>query len=282
MRNFPLGANCGQCCGGVVDIVFESISQQPPAWCKRIVNAQDTGQDCILVTPLTNGPGTDKFVFTSADPVSSTLEVQCQKLISSSGAARFVKTKHHEDSACGYLLEPISAPKLQIAVFGAGHVGTALVEVLAKLNCHVQWIDARADQFGNTTYANVEQICAPDPSSHVARLAAGTNCLVMTHSHALDFELCAKLLAREDIPFCGLIGSASKRNRFERLFRQAGFPEEYPERLTCPIGVVGINGKAPTEIAVAVAAQLLQLNHARPAQTAASTHRRQQLAALYH
>ena len=80
----------------------------------------------------------------------------------------------------------------------------------------------------------------------------------MTHSHALDFDICAQLLVRPDIPFCGLIGSASKRARFERLFKQAGLEAAVIDRLTCPIGIAGINGKRPAEIAVSVAAQILQ------------------------
>ena len=104
---------------------------------------------------------------------------------------------------------------------------------------------------------NIVPLQTPDLAAAAASLPAGTLCLVMTHSHPLDFDVCAKLLQRDDIPFCGLIGSTSKKARFERLFKQAGLTETEIARLTCPIGIDGIGGKAPAEIAVAAAAQIL-------------------------
>ena len=83
--------------------------------------------------------------------------------------------------------------------------------------------------------------------------------LVMTHSHALDFEICTRILSRDDVAYAGLIGSRTKRRRFEKRFVKAGLPAARIERLICPIGVDGISGKKPAEIAVAVAAELLQV-----------------------
>ncbi len=83
--------------------------------------------------------------------------------------------------------------------------------------------------------------------------------LVMTHSHALDFEICDRILRRRDARYCGLIGSRSKRRRFEKRYRQQGMPADLLDALTCPIGVDGIRGKKPAEIAVAAAAEVLRL-----------------------
>ena len=81
----------------------------------------------------------------------------------------------------------------------------------------------------------------------------------MTHSHALDFDIVDRILRRGDAQYCGLIGSLSKRRRFEKRYRQQGMPQELIDSLVCPIGVNGINGKKPAEIAVAVAAEILKL-----------------------
>lgn len=86
----------------------------------------------------------------------------------------------------------------------------------------------------------------------------GSYFLVMTHSHPLDLEICDQVLRRDDAAYCGLIGSTSKRRRFERLMKKQGMPEGLLENLVCPIGVSGISGKQPAEIAVAVAAEILQ------------------------
>ena len=82
--------------------------------------------------------------------------------------------------------------------------------------------------------------------------------LVMTHSHPLDFEICERILRRGDAAYCGLIGSVSKRRRFEKRFRQQGLSQRIIDRLVCPIGVAGISGKKPAEIAIAAAAEVLR------------------------
>ena len=89
-------------------------------------------------------------------------------------------------------------------------------------------------------------------------MPAGSYYLVMTHSHPLDLDICAMALQREDAAYCGLIGSVSKRRRFERLLRKQGLSDAALANLTCPIGVPGIEGKKPTEIAIAAVAELLQ------------------------
>ena len=83
--------------------------------------------------------------------------------------------------------------------------------------------------------------------------------LIMTHSHALDFEICDRVLTRGDARYCGLIGSLTKRRRFEKRYRQQGMPEALLDRLVCPIGVDGITGKKPAEIAISVAAEVLRV-----------------------
>jgi xanthine dehydrogenase accessory factor len=160
------------------------------------------------------------------------------------------------------LFETIFPTSWRIAVFGAGHVGRALVGLLGTLDCRAQWIDSRADAFPETVAANVEKVVDAVPADRVKKLAAGAFALVMTHDHALDFEIVAAALPRGDLPYVGLIGSETKRARFVSRLRRAGLPAEAIRRLVCPIGVDGAGGKAPAEIAIAVAAQLLQTRDA--------------------
>jgi xanthine dehydrogenase accessory factor len=160
------------------------------------------------------------------------------------------------------LFEPIRPTALQLALFGAGHVGRALVNVLSTLDCRVRWIDSRADAFPADVPANVAGQIAPSPVACIPSLPAGTFVLVMTHDHALDYELVAAALPRMDLPYVGLIGSETKRARFVARLRRAGVAADAIRRLVCPIGVDGAGGKAPAEIAIAVAAQLLQTRDA--------------------
>lgn len=160
------------------------------------------------------------------------------------------------------LFEPVRPVSLHVALFGAGHVGRALVGLLGTLDCRVQWIDPRAEAFPADPPPNVTVCVEAAPVARLAKLPPGSFVLVMTHDHALDFDLVAAALPRMDLPYVGLIGSETKRARFISRLRRAGLAPEAVRRLVCPIGVEGAGGKAPAEIAIAVAAQLLQTRDA--------------------
>lgn len=156
------------------------------------------------------------------------------------------------------------APPLQVALFGAGHVGHALVRLLATLPCRLLWVDSRDAVFAPQWLEAMDVVCEhSDPvQGAVADLAPGSQVLIMSFSHAEDLEVVAACLQRQrqrgDLDFIGLIGSATKWAVFRRRLEQRGFSAEELDQVTCPIGLPGITGKEPEVIAVAVAAQLLQ------------------------
>jgi xanthine dehydrogenase accessory factor len=98
-----------------------------------------------------------------------------------------------------------------------------------------------------------------DPPELVRRAPPGACFLVLTHSHALDYEVCREILRRDSFSFAGLIGSHTKAARFAHRLARDGIAAERVGRLVCPIGIAGIAAKQPEAIAVAVAAQLLRL-----------------------
>jgi xanthine dehydrogenase accessory factor len=156
----------------------------------------------------------------------------------------------------------IEAPRLSrpdLWIFGAGHVGQALVRLLAELALfEIAWIDSRAQFLPGSLPAGVTPQACAEPAKLAAGAPGGTRFVVMTHDHALDYELCRRILARADLPWVGLIGSASKAARFRSRLLRDGLGRETLSRLICPIGVPGITSKLPGAIAVAIAAQLLQ------------------------
>jgi len=162
--------------------------------------------------------------------------------------------------AASVLFEPIRPVAWRLALFGAGHVGSALVRLLRELPCRVDWFDGRADAFPEAPPANVRAHAADDPAALVGGLTAGSRVLVMTHDHALDFAIVAAALARDDLPFVGVIGSETKRARFAHRLARAGVDRATIDRLICPIGLPGVGGKRAAEIAVSIAAQLLALH----------------------
>lgn len=155
---------------------------------------------------------------------------------------------------------PAPAPRFFLQLYGAGHVGRAIVALLAGLPCRVQWIDEREGEFpaGPREPAHIERLCVEPVQAEVALAPPGAFYLVLTHSHDLDQAIAEAILRRGDFGFFGLIGSRTKRARFLRRFEQRGIDAAVLARMTCPIGVPGITGKEPEVLAVAVVAQLLQ------------------------
>lgn len=149
-----------------------------------------------------------------------------------------------------------------VALFGGGHVGKALVNVLGRLPFAVTWIDSRDEIFPSQVPDNVRCEHSDPVQAAVADLAPGSRVLIMSFSHAEDLDVVAaclrRLRERGDLPYVGLIGSKTKWATFRHRLQERGFGQEELARVTCPIGVPGIQGKEPEVIAVAVAAQLLQ------------------------
>lgn len=253
-RSFPLGSSMGQCCGGVVEILFEPLSRGMPAWLRDLRALHGQREPAIVVTRISR-TAPAKFVVT-ADNVFGDDDGDASMV----AAARDVLKDEKPDALrkVQEFYEPVVMPDLNIAVFGAGHVGSAVVAALSGLDCNIRWIDSRRNIFRNVP-GNVRAIEAPEPALEVAAMPPDSYYLVMTHSHAIDFDVCDRILRREDARYCGLIGSLSKRRRFEKRYRQQGMAQGMIDTLVCPIGVDGISGKKPAEIAVSAAAEILKV-----------------------
>lgn len=200
-KRFALGPSLGQCCGGVMDLSFETISQA------------------------------------QLDALQAKLDAACQP----------------------------------IALFGGGHVGRAITSLLATLPYRVTWIDSRDEIFPANTPSRITCEHSDPVQSAVADLKSGSQVLIMSFSHAEDLEIVLQCLKRnrtaaargkkKDLPFIGLIGSKTKWATFQNRLRERGFTDAELAQITCPIGIPEIHGKEPEVIAVAVAAQLLQMTN---------------------
>ena len=144
-----------------------------------------------------------------------------------------------------------------VMLYGAGHVGKAVAAALGPLPCRVAWLDGREEMFPASLPLNAERRVAGDLAALGARAPGDAFHLVMTHSHPLDLAVCEGVLRAERFAWLGLIGSATKRARFEARLKAAGIAPRTLARLVCPIGIQGIAGKEPEVIAASVAAQLL-------------------------
>jgi len=241
IADLTLGPELGQCCGGRVELWLERLTRHDDHWLEEAARRLRAEPGVAMASEIADGVVTHRLVRRSF-----------------SGAAAVQLERGPRERVTLFEMPRQRRPDLMI--FGAGHVGQSLVRLLAELALfEIHWIDSRAELLpGSLPEGVTAQVCA-DPVQLAICAPAGTRFVVMTHDHALDYALCRVILARSNSPWLGLIGSASKSARFRSRLLRDGVNREAVSGLVCPIGVPGISSKLPGAIAVAIAAQLLQL-----------------------
>jgi xanthine dehydrogenase accessory factor len=222
-----LGPDLGQCCGGVVSLLTEVYQ----------------------VVSLPSGP----VVARALEGAPMPLAVQ-RVLTEARGQGVLPRVQVLQ----GWLIEPVEPPAREVWIWGAGHVGRALVSVLAPLaGMRITWVDFDAERFPPCP-EGVRVLPLPEVARAVPLADKAAVHLIVTYSHALDLQLCDGLL-RHGFGFCGLIGSGSKWRRFRSRLTALGHGAEAISRITCPIGDPSL-GKEPQAIAIGVAAEVLRQN----------------------
>jgi xanthine dehydrogenase accessory factor len=256
-----LGPALRQCCGGRVELWLERLTREDLPWLREAAARLRAREGIALATEIRAG----------ADGTGAAVR---HRFLTSTPATRGVRLRR-TPAGLITLLEDLYLPRPPLWIYGAGHVGQALVRMLAELALYdITWIDSRAELLlaGSAGIADgvTAEACAV-PADSVADARPGTRFVVLTHDHALDYDICRRVLLRGDAAGVGLIGSASKAARFRSRLLRDGISREALEALTCPIGILGISSKLPAAIAIAIAAQLLQQQGAAAAAPAAST-----------
>jgi xanthine dehydrogenase accessory factor len=252
-RDFPLGPALGQCCGGFVRLAFESVGPEAAA----ALPAAPASARAVLARALDGG--TPPVVIAdrqAAGDLPLAVAKVVRELISGirpAGGA-LVRLRGGPD----WFVEPLALPGTPLLLYGAGHVGRALVKVLEGLPFELTWVDVAPSRFPDPVPAHAAVAVAADPARIAAAARPEAYHLVMTFSHALDLDVCHAVLARGAFAYLGLIGSATKKARFLKRLAELGIAESRLARLTCPIGIAGVGGKEPAAIAVATAADLLR------------------------
>jgi xanthine dehydrogenase accessory factor len=253
LERFPLGPSLGQCCGGVVHLAFEIVTADMLAYFAELNKRWRDRFDSWRIVPLdgedeptlSDNAGTSTCGPKLPDFLDIDLAAPCRVL--------------RDESGNRWLVDPCLAYRPHLMLFGAGHVGAAIVHALADLPCYVTWVDERDDEFPHAVPSNVRIEVTDTPEVIVNTAPSGASFLVMTHSHALDQRLAERILRRADTGWFGLIGSKTKRMQFEHRLRDRGIANARLADMVCPIGLPGITGKAPAVIAASVVAQLLQV-----------------------
>jgi xanthine dehydrogenase accessory factor len=236
-RRFALGPELGQCCGGQVDLVVEVFGSDDREAVARFAGLE-AERPFATAGRFGDHRALDRTVIDEAMPPGSA------------------------SLSDGMLREGFGDQRRTLVLFGAGHVGKALVLALAPLPFRVLWFDPRPDAFPPHVPANVDLRQLGEPADALAAAGEGSFVLVMSLSHQLDLALIEAALAAGRFPYVGLIGSKSKRARFEKRLAGGGILRERIDALVCPIGIEGIHSKEPAVIAAATAAQLVARDEA--------------------
>lgn len=257
-HRFPLGASLAQCCGGLVNVFFELITAADAVWIHQLeVNARGN-ISTVLITPLENDLAEKRLISQAEIKRDSYLEESLA--FSCSHEQKAMKFSFSEGQP-HFLAEAIIPNDFHIMIFGAGHVGKALVNVLSGIECTITWVDGREEQYPELIPHNTIAQLEDEPEDAVLKAPDNTYFIVMTHCHQLDLRICSNILQRKKFSYCGLIGSQSKRRKFEKRLHTKGFSKEVFSQITCPMGISSINSKNPGEIAIAISAEILQLRN---------------------
>ena len=240
-RKFGLGPDLGQCCGGYVTLAYEQLEKSSLGFARKAAKAEAKGP--VWIESLVTAHGVDRRIVDLSEISNpETVYDAGEKLVAKFGKA----------------LTPVY-------LFGAGHVGQALVSILKKLPLQIVWLDSRDIEIAQNLPSNVSFQKPSNLASQIVDIPQGCYVYVMTHSHALDFELSFESLQKTGVDYVGVIGSKTKKARFEKRLREAGLNEMQMQRFHCPLGLESIHGKEPAVIAVSIAADLVQRIEARSA-----------------
>jgi len=240
LQDYPLGPLLGQCCGGRVRLLVERIDGRSEGW------LADAAQACARGAPFR----------LQADIEGGDLERSVQPPSGDDAAYNSPRAPIPEVRRLSELMQP-AKPKL--VIFGAGHVGQAVARAFAPLPFDLEWLASREDLRPEAGGTHATILSEDELEACIEAAPAETLFAIFTHSHDLDYRLTKAVLARRDFAYLGLIGSRTKRARFDSRLRTDGFGDAELARLTCPIGIASLKSKAPAVIAVALAAELLQL-----------------------
>ena len=242
LTRHPLGPELGQCCGGSVTLASEVFTKGTLAdLTPETVYARSISLDLEKVAPQDHTPlGVARLMAKARNQGQRDTLTLCDD----------------------WLIEPCSDVKQPLWIWGAGHVGRALVDVIGPLrDFEITWVDVASDRFPPDIPPNVSPLWTQDTAALTVHVPSHADHLVLTYSHALDLELCHRLLTR-GFASLGLIGSKTKWVRFSKRLGQLGHAVAALGTITCPIGDP-LLGKEPHAIALGVATALLKQNALR-------------------
>ena len=234
-QKFALGPSLGQCCGGSVMLLFEAYAPMSADAVAALAEAAPA------------------FYFHGAD------DRTLPQALSRRPDDRPENSQYGYDPVARTFHQSVTPPPRSLYLYGAGHVGRAVMAITGQLGFNRVWVDDAATRFPanvSDMLPDITIVPAADMTVVARRAPADSYHLVMSYSHRLDEAIVHAILDENQFARLGLIGSATKRQRFAKSLIAAGVSPSLLARLTCPIGLDTVKGKAPERVALSIAAQL--------------------------
>ena len=233
LKSYPLGPELGQCCGGHVKLLTEYYDE------KAVTNLKDQSLNIRSISGATE----------------ATKKVK--KIIN---RYKTEQTSFDHKLSDEWLIEKVITAKSPIWIWGAGHVGSAILSLLAPMpNLEIFWLDTDNSRFPDLEFSNVYKIIYDSPEQFIKRAHPNAEHLILTYSHKIDLEIC-NIILNHDFKWVGLIGSKTKFNRFKKKLLSFGHTKKTIDQIQCPIGYKNY-GKHPQQIALGVAVNFIERNH---------------------
>lgn len=151
-----------------------------------------------------------------------------------------------------------------IYIFGGGHVGQALTNVLNTLNYHITMIDERKDVYDKFTGANEKHHAKFTDFIEQKSIKEGSFVVICTPSHKHDYNVVNKILELDLSPsYMGMLCSPKKLKEYLDQTRKMFDREINLNNFYSPIGL-NLGGGSPEEIAISITAEIMAVANDKP------------------
>lgn len=146
----------------------------------------------------------------------------------------------------------------KVYIFGGGHLAQELVPLLSHLDFQCTVIEDRPEFADRSLFPAAEQVILADFKQLAGKIQIKANdyVAIMTRGHLHDADA-ERFVLNTDAGYIGVVGSRKKAALTKNTLLAEGFSQKQLERIITPIGI-DIKSETPAEIAVSIAAQLIQ------------------------
>jgi xanthine dehydrogenase accessory factor len=236
---------------------------------RRIADAHARGKEIVTVTVTSGSAAGARYISIAPAELEGSIETaldeQARAIVAEVWTARAASFADPLFAELHSLREPL-------IIFGAGHIAVPLAEIAHGLGFEVTVLDDREEFAQPARFADgvrVQRLDFTNPL-HAVELTARTYLILLTRAHKYDFDCLRAVLGQPLQPhYIGMIGSKRRVRAAFTALLDGGVPRALLAAVHAPVGIE-IGAETPAEIAVSIAAQLVQVRRGRNADSIAA------------